>query len=93
MVNIRSGMPVLARHEGEWVGEYIHIDPDGAIQDRPRIPPGLHLPGFGAVRLLSDQYLHMAGRQARADRVPRGLSGRPHLVGQRAYRRFRLGGG
>ncbi|MCY4345038.1 MAG: DUF3598 domain-containing protein [Gammaproteobacteria bacterium] len=32
--NIRTGMPVLARHEGEWVGEYIHIDPDGTVQDR-----------------------------------------------------------
>ena len=36
MVNdsIKSGMPVLARHEGEWKGEYIHVAPDGTILDR-----------------------------------------------------------
>ena len=32
--DIRSGMPVLVRHEGEWWGEYVHIDTDGAVLDR-----------------------------------------------------------
>lgn len=32
--DIRTGMPVLARHEGEWAGEYIHIDPDSTLIDR-----------------------------------------------------------
>ena len=27
-------MPLLARHEGEWVGEYIHVDASGEIVDR-----------------------------------------------------------
>ena len=32
--DIRTGMPVLARHEGEWHGEYIHVAPDGTLIDR-----------------------------------------------------------
>ena len=32
--DIRSGMPVLARHEGEWRGEYIHVAPDNTLIDR-----------------------------------------------------------
>ena len=31
---IRSAMPVLARHEGEWRGEYIHVAPDNSLIDR-----------------------------------------------------------
>ncbi len=32
--NIREGMPVLARHEGEWKGEYIHVATDNSLIDR-----------------------------------------------------------
>ena len=32
--DIRSGMPVLARHLGEWRGEYIHVAPDNSLLDR-----------------------------------------------------------
>ena len=32
--DIRRGMPVLARHEGEWQGEYIHVAPDNRLIDR-----------------------------------------------------------
>jgi len=32
--DIRAGMPVLARHEGEWRGEYIHVAPDNSLIDR-----------------------------------------------------------
>jgi hypothetical protein len=31
---IRDEMPVLARHEGDWVGRYIHVDANGAIIDQ-----------------------------------------------------------
>lgn len=31
---IRTGMPVLARHAGEWEGEYIHVDTDNNVVDR-----------------------------------------------------------
>jgi hypothetical protein len=34
MDDIRTGMPVLARHEGEWEGEYIHVDVDNREVDR-----------------------------------------------------------
>jgi hypothetical protein len=34
MVNIREKMPVLARHEGDWIGEYLQVDPTGNILDR-----------------------------------------------------------
>ncbi|AFZ22936.1 protein of unknown function (DUF3598) [Cylindrospermum stagnale PCC 7417] len=33
MSNIRQEMPVLARHEGDWVGTYTLIDPTGKIID------------------------------------------------------------
>lgn len=35
-MGIREDMPVLARHEGEWKGVYIHVDADGAIIDKHR---------------------------------------------------------
>lgn len=34
MSSIRQGMPVLARHEGEWEGEYIHVDTNNIVLDR-----------------------------------------------------------
>ena len=34
MDTIRTGMPLLARHEGEWVGEYIHVDANNVELDR-----------------------------------------------------------
>jgi hypothetical protein len=34
MTDIREAMPVLARHLGQWVGEYIHLDPYGSVVDR-----------------------------------------------------------
>ncbi len=32
--DIKTAMPVLARHQGEWKGEYILHAPDGSILDR-----------------------------------------------------------
>ncbi len=34
MDDIRKGMPVLARHEGEWEGVYIHVDPHNNVLDQ-----------------------------------------------------------
>lgn len=34
MSNIKQEMPLLARHEGEWVGTYTILDPDGNIIDK-----------------------------------------------------------
>lgn len=36
MDTIRTEMPVLARHEGEWEGEYIHVDTNNVEIDRHR---------------------------------------------------------
>ncbi|MCG5218518.1 DUF3598 family protein [Streptosporangium sp. KLBMP 9127] len=33
-MGIREGMPLLARHEGEWTGAYVHVDPGGKEIDR-----------------------------------------------------------
>lgn len=34
MSNIREGMPVLTRHEGDWVGTYTLVDLEGNILDK-----------------------------------------------------------
>ncbi|MFG1703741.1 DUF3598 family protein [Nonomuraea sp. M3C6] len=36
-MGLREEMPLLARHEGEWEGEYVHLDRDGAVLDRHRV--------------------------------------------------------
>ena len=33
-MGIKDDMPLLARHEGEWVGTYIDVDPEGNVLDR-----------------------------------------------------------
>jgi hypothetical protein len=33
-MSIREEMPLLARHEGEWRGTYIFLDPDANVIDR-----------------------------------------------------------
>jgi hypothetical protein len=35
-MGIRAGMPLLARHEGEWEGEYTHVDSSGTVVDHHR---------------------------------------------------------
>lgn len=32
--NIRTGMPVLVRHEGRWLGTYTFVSPAGKVNDR-----------------------------------------------------------
>ena len=34
MSGIREGFPALVAHEGEWAGEYIHVDPKNEVLDR-----------------------------------------------------------
>lgn len=34
MDDIRTGMPLLSRHEGEWEGVYIHVDTNNVEIDR-----------------------------------------------------------
>ncbi|MFM2044955.1 MAG: hypothetical protein RLY86_3531 [Pseudomonadota bacterium] len=33
---IKTGMPLLARHAGEWEGVYTHVDTDNVVIDRHR---------------------------------------------------------
>jgi hypothetical protein len=33
-IDLREEMPVLARHEGEWTGEYVEVDTDAEIIDQ-----------------------------------------------------------
>lgn len=33
-MSIREEMPVLARHDGDWVGTYLYLDPDGNVIDK-----------------------------------------------------------
>lgn len=33
-IDLREEMPILARHEGEWAGEYIEVDTDAQVLDR-----------------------------------------------------------
>ena len=35
-MGIREGMPLLARHDGEWEGVYTHVDRDGKVIDQHR---------------------------------------------------------
>ena len=34
MKQIKDGMPVMARHEGNWIGNYVHVDISGEILDQ-----------------------------------------------------------
>ena len=45
---MRSLMPVIARHEGAWTGEYVHMDADGKVLDRHRADLSCHFPESGA---------------------------------------------
>ncbi|MEO3870244.1 DUF3598 family protein [Nonomuraea sp. B12E4] len=36
-MGLRADMPLLARHEGEWEGEYRHLGRDGTLLDRHRV--------------------------------------------------------
>ena len=36
MSDIKAGMPLLAKHEGEWEGVYTEVDPDAKVIDRHR---------------------------------------------------------
>lgn len=35
-MGIREGMPLLAKHEGDWEGTYMYVDPEGKATDQHR---------------------------------------------------------
>lgn len=47
MSDIRREMPVLARHEGEWEGAYIHVDAENRELDRHRSHLSCQFPAEG----------------------------------------------
>lgn len=47
MSDIRTDMPVLARHEGEWEGVYIHVDAEGREVDRHKSALQCRFPADG----------------------------------------------
>ena len=47
MSDIRTAMPVLARHEGAWEGVYIHMDTDGREIDRHKAALQCRFPADG----------------------------------------------
>jgi hypothetical protein len=46
-MGIREGMPLLARHDGEWEGTYTHVDPSGHVVDRHRSHLSCRFPKTG----------------------------------------------
>jgi hypothetical protein len=47
-MGLRADMPLLARHEGEWAGEYRHLDRDGTLLDRHRVQMTCRIVGDAA---------------------------------------------
>ena len=45
---MRKLMPVIARHEGAWTGEYLHVDAGGQLIDRHRADLSCRFPDSGA---------------------------------------------
>jgi hypothetical protein len=63
MGNIRTEMPVLARHEGEWEGEYIHVDNQNVEVDRHKSHLQCRFPDGGAHDYYQiNTYIHADGR-------------------------------
>jgi len=51
-MGIREGMPLLAKHEGEWEGVYTHVDAEGRIIDRHRSHLSCRFPEDGGADYL-----------------------------------------
>ncbi|MGI5287872.1 hypothetical protein ACQEVF_31660 [Nonomuraea polychroma] len=47
-MGLRADMPLLARHEGEWAGEYRHLGRDGTLLDRHRVQMNCRIVGDAA---------------------------------------------
>ena len=48
LMSIRQGMPLLARHEGEWIGEYVLVDGRGEVKDRHKSHLKCEFPSDGS---------------------------------------------
>lgn len=64
MGDIRSGMPVLCKHLGEWKGEYVYVDPAGKVLDRHASHLSCELPATGPYQYYQiNRYLWDDGRK------------------------------
>lgn len=63
-MGIRQGMPLLARHDGEWEGVYTHVDSDGKIIDQHKSHLSCRFPADGSGDYLQiNTYTWEDGRQ------------------------------
>ena len=63
-MTIHEQMPLLARHEGEWVGEYIHVNVKGEVIDRHASRLQCTFPGDGPFAYYqTNTYTWADGRQ------------------------------
>ena len=47
-IDLRREMPTLAKHEGQWRGEYVHLDLSGRVIDRHASHLTCRFPDSGA---------------------------------------------
>ena len=67
-MSIRDEMPVLARHEGDWVGSYIHVDAEGKIVDQHDSHLTCRFPADGAPPYhQTNRYMWADGRKLEYD--------------------------
>ena len=56
MSEIKEGMPLLARHEGEWKGVYTYIDPDGKkVAEKGYPDVEIHVSDGFKVKFIADE--------------------------------------
>lgn len=65
-MGIREAMPLLARHEGDWRGAYVHVDADGDRLDRHDSYLECRLPAAGGYHQVN-RYTWADGRTERID--------------------------
>ena len=59
MTNIREGMPLFVRHEGEWQSRYTNIDPDGAVLDEYDVHIVCEFPDEENLAYHQNEYKHL----------------------------------
>ncbi len=78
-MGIREGMPLLAKHEGEWEGVYTYVDRDGKIIDQHRSHLTCLLPAEGEFDYVQiNRYTWPDGRSEEHS-FPAAYDGHGHL--------------
>lgn len=76
-VDMRKEMPLLARHEGEWEGEYIYVDAAGKEIDRHRSHLSCTFPTHGEFPYVQiNRYIWADGRKEVIDFPAKYADGR-----------------